>query len=199
MPDSVTALIISIFIVLAAEIGDKSLLITVGFSTKYGAGKVIAGVFAAAVMLNALAVAAGSLITRFQPLQDAIQGIAVLSFIVFGLWTLTGNDGSDTGKNGKNILGPVMTIAVTFFIAEFGDKTQLTVLALAARFPQHPLPVFTGATMGLILADMAGIAFGAAMGKRFPERMVRIFSAAVFILFGLAGTYQMLVEKGWLH
>lgn len=199
MPDNVTALVVPIFIVLAAEIGDKSLLITMGFSTKYGARKVIAGVFGAAVVLNALAVAAGSLITRFQPLRDAIQGVAVFSFILFGLWTLIGNGGSDTRENSKNLLGSVMTIAITFFIAELGDKTQLTVLALAAHFPQRPLWVFTGATIGLISANVAGIVFGAAIGKRFPERMVRIFSASVFIFFGLVGICQLLAEKGWLH
>jgi putative Ca2+/H+ antiporter (TMEM165/GDT1 family) len=173
-----------------AEMGDKTQLLAMAFASKYKASKVLIGVFIATVFNHALAVAAGNYITRWEGAQVWIQGIAALSFIFFGLWTIRGDklDGEDKKKSK---FGPIATVAIAFFIAELGDKTQLATIALAAKFPASPIAILMGTTTGMIIADGIGIIIGVVMGKKIPEKTVKLISAAAFIMFGFIGCYQV--------
>ncbi|MEA2703266.1 MAG: Ca2+/H+ antiporter, family, partial [Actinomycetota bacterium] len=42
-----------------------------------------------------------------------------------------------------------------------------------------------GSTLGMVAADALAIVVGALLGKRLPERAVRIGAAATFVVFGL--------------
>jgi Ca2+/H+ antiporter, TMEM165/GDT1 family len=173
-----------------AEMGDKTQLLAMAFAGKYKASKVLIGVFIATVFNHALAVAAGNYITRWEGAQVWIQGIAALSFIFFGLWTIRGDklDGEDQKKTK---FGPILTVTIAFFIAELGDKTQLATIALAAQFPLSPIPILMGTTTGMLIADGIGIIIGVVLGRSIPERTVKLVSAAAFILFGFIGCYQV--------
>lgn len=173
-----------------AEMGDKTQLLAMAFASKYKASKVLIGVFIATVFNHALAVAAGNYITRWEGAQVWIQGIAALSFIFFGLWTIRGDklDGEDEKKSKY---GAIVTVAIAFFIAELGDKTQLATIAIAARFPASPVAILMGTTTGMLIADGIGIIIGVVMGKKIPERTVKLISAVAFILFGFIGCYQV--------
>ena len=176
--------------VVLAEMGDKTQLLAMAFATKYKASKVLIGVFIATVLNHALAVAAGSVIGRFESVQVLIQAIAALSFIFFGLWTIRG-DKLEGEENRKTRFGPVITVAVAFFIAEMGDKTQFATVSIASQFPSNPLWILMGTTTGMLIADGVGIIIGVVMCRRIPERTVKLVSAGVFILFGLIGSYQV--------
>ena len=80
-------------------------------------------------------------------------------------------------------------MAIAFFIAEMGDKTQLATVALAAKY-QTIIPVWMGTTTGMIIADVIGIVVGIVLGKRIPAVAVKWFAASIFILFGIIGLYQ---------
>lgn len=173
-----------------AEMGDKTQLLAMAFASKFKASKVLVGVFIATVLNHGLAVAAGNYITRWEGATLWIQGIAALSFIFFGLWTIRGDklDGED---NKKSKYGPIVTVAIAFFIAELGDKTQLATIALAAKFPVSPVAILMGTTTGMLIADGLGIIVGVVMGKKIPERTVKLISAVAFIIFGFIGCYQV--------
>ncbi|MDR2157389.1 MAG: TMEM165/GDT1 family protein, partial [Clostridiales Family XIII bacterium] len=70
--------------VVLAEMGDKTQLLAVAFAAKYKASSVMFGVLAATLLNHALAVVAGSLIAKIEPMQAWIQCLASLSFIFFG-------------------------------------------------------------------------------------------------------------------
>jgi Ca2+/H+ antiporter, TMEM165/GDT1 family len=180
--------------VVLAEMGDKTQLLAMAFATKYSAVKVMIGVFIATVLNHALAVAVGNYITHFQSAQVWIQGLASISFIIFGLWTIRG-DKLEGEENRKTRFGAVITVALAFFLAEMGDKTQLATIALAAKFPASPIGVLMGTTTGMLIADGIGIIIGVVMCKRIPERIIKLSSAGVFIFFGLLGSYQVAQEK----
>ena len=91
MYSTLIAMLFSAGAVVLAEMGDKTQLLAMAFATKYQASKVLIGVFIATVFNHALAVAVGNYITRFDSAQIWIQGIASLSFIFFGLWTIRGD------------------------------------------------------------------------------------------------------------
>jgi putative Ca2+/H+ antiporter (TMEM165/GDT1 family) len=182
--------------VVLAEMGDKTQLLAMAFAAKFKASQVMLGVFVATVLNHALAVAVGNFITRFATIQLWIQGVAALSFIFFGLWTIRG-DQLEGEENSTTRFGPIFTVAVAFFIAEMGDKTQLATIAIATKFPEYPLGILLGTTTGMLIADGIGIVVGIVLRKRIPERTVKLVSAGAFVIFGLIGSAQ--VAYGQLH
>jgi len=194
MYSTLVAFLFSVGAVTLAEMGDKTQLLAMAFATKYKASKVLLGVFLATVLNHALAVAVGNFITKFSSVQTWIQGIAAISFIFFGLWTIRG-DKLEGEENRETRFGAVMTVAIAFFIAELGDKTQLATIALATRFPSDPVGILMGTTTGMLIADAVGICVGVVMCKRIPERTIKLISAGVFILFGFIGSYQVAIDN----
>ncbi len=192
MYQTLIAFLISVGAVTLAEMGDKTQLLAMAFATKYKTSKVLIGVFLATVLNHGLAVALGNVITRYHAIEIWIQIIASLSFIFFGLWTIRGDKlNSEENRKTKFKLGAVMTVAIAFFIAELGDKTQLTTIALAAKFPENPIGILMGSTTGMLIADAIGIIVGVIMCKKIPERTIKLVSAGAFIFFGLIGSYQV--------
>jgi putative Ca2+/H+ antiporter (TMEM165/GDT1 family) len=120
-----------------------------------------------------------------------VQIAAAASFILFGLWTIRGDELA--GEDKRFHFSPFWTVAIAFFIAEMGDKTQLATVALAAKY-QSVLPVLVGTTAGMLIADAIGIGIGIVMGKKIPERAVKWIAALIFIGFGLWGLYEYLPE-----
>lgn len=183
-----TAYVTSLLFVVLAEMGDKTQLLAMAFAARYPWRTVMWGVFAATILNHLLAVVVGSYLTHVIPLSY-VQIAAAASFIVFGLWTIRG-DTLDCDDE-KACRSPFWTVAVAFFIAEMGDKTQLATVALAAQFATV-VPVWLGTTTGMLIADGIGIIFGIVMGKKIPERTVKWVAALIFIAFGLAGLYEAL-------
>ncbi len=194
MGEALTAFLLALGTVVLAEMGDKTQLLAMAFATKYKALKVMTGVFIATVLNHALAVALGSVISRFDALNLWIQIIASASFLFFALWTIRG-DKLDKEKEKKPRFGPIVTVSIAFFIAELGDKTQLATIALATKYPVDPVWVLAGTTLGMLIADGIGILIGVVLCKKIPEKIVKYISAAAFAVFGLIGCYQTLTER----
>mgnify|MGYP003586423192 CR=1 FL=1 len=179
-----------IFVVLA-EMGDKTQLLGMCFATRYRWQTVLAGVFVATVLNHLLAVEVGAWLTRFVSM-NTIQIVAAISFIVFGLWTIWGDELDESCAVAK--YSPFWTITIAFFMAEMGDKTQLATVALAAKYNEI-IPVWMGTTTGMMVANAFGILVGVTLGKKIPEKAVKWFSAVIFIFFGFVGLYQSLPEQ----
>lgn len=184
-----TAFITALTIVVLAEMGDKTQLLGMAFATRYPWPIVLWGVFVATILNHLFAVIVGSYITMFIPLQY-VQVAAAASFILFGLWTIRGDE-----LNGEEVAtnrSPFWTVTIAFFIAEMGDKTQLATVALAAQFANEIIPVWLGTTAGMMIANAIGIVIGVVLGKKIPERLVKWVAALIFIFFGVYGLYEYL-------
>ncbi len=185
------AFMASLLFVVLAEMGDKTQLLGMAFATRYRWQTVMWGVFIATLLNHLFAVILGTYITRFVPLSY-VQIAAAASFIVFGLWTVRGD--YLQGEDRERSMSPFWTVAIAFFIAEMGDKTQLATVALAAKFATI-IPVWMGTTTGMMIANAIGILIGVVLGKQIPERAVKWFSALIFIFFGLYGLYDALPKE----
>ncbi|HAR95721.1 MAG TPA: UPF0016 domain-containing protein [Deltaproteobacteria bacterium] len=176
-----TPYLASLGFVVLAEMGDKTQLLAMAFASRYRWQTVMWGVLWATLLNHFLAVVAGNYLTAFVPIRY-VQIAAAASFILFGLWTLRGDtlEGEDKRFN----YSPFWTVAVAFFFAEMGDKTQLATVALAARY-ETIVPIWLGTTSGMLVADAVGIIVGIVLGKKIPERLIKWFAALVFIAFGL--------------
>jgi len=186
-----TAFLASLAFVVLAEMGDKTQLLAMAFATRFRASVVLWGVFVATALNHLFAVVVGSYLTKFVPMNH-IQLAAAASFILFGLWTIRGD--KLEGEDKRFDFSPFWTVAIAFFIAEMGDKTQLSTMALAVKY-QTVLPVWMGTTTAMIIADAFGIVVGIVLGKRIPERFVKWGSACVFVAFGVIGIHENVSER----
>ena len=196
-----SAFIVSLVAVVLAEMGDKTQLLAMAFAGRYRWQTVMWAVFAATLANHLLAVAVGNVVTQFMPL-DWIRLVAAVSFIVFGLWTIRGD--KLHGEEKRQGRSPFWTVAIAFFIAEMGDKTQLMTIALAADQAvkiggsgwlvkaQQIVPVWMGTTSGMLVADGIGIIVGIVLHKHIPEKLVKWTAASVFVAFGLLGLHEVL-------
>jgi putative Ca2+/H+ antiporter (TMEM165/GDT1 family) len=187
----VTAYLASLMFVVLAEMGDKTQLLAMAFASRYRWQTVMWGVFVATLVNHLLAVLAGSYLTKVVPLHY-IQIAASASFILFGLWTLRGDKLENEDKRFQ--FSPFWTVAVAFFFAEMGDKTQLATVALATKY-DNILGIWMGTTSGMLVADAIGIMIGIVLGRKIPEKAIKWFAAMVFIIFGLVGLYQSLPKQ----
>ncbi len=187
-----TAFIASFIFVLLAEMGDKTQLLAMAFATRFSPYKVLIAVFLATFLNHSLAVLTGHFLTVVVPME-IISLAAALSFIIFGLWTLRGDhlEGEDK-KESK--FGPILTVGIAFFLAEMGDKTQLATISLAIEY-RNMLSVLMGTTLAMVVSDAIGIIVGVVLRKHIPEKTIKWFSAVIFIIFGLVGTYNVLSVK----
>ena len=172
----------SLLFIAAAEMGDKTQLVALAFATQFPARVVLAGVFVATLLVHLVSVAIGELLGLALP-TFWIQIGAGLAFIGFGIWTLRG-DSLEEEETRKYRFGPFLTVAITFFLAELGDKTMLATITLASQ-QQAFVPVWLGSTLGMVAADGVAVLLGAVAGKSLPRRPIQIGAAAIFIGFGL--------------
>ena len=78
----------------------------------------------------------------------------------------------------------VRLLAVTFvaiFLAELGDKTQLTALALAANAPTAKLLVFAGAAAAMILSSLLGVLLGDLLARALKPRTLNVLAGLIFL------------------
>ena len=187
-----SAFLISAAVIFVAELGDKSQLMAMTFATRYRPLTVLVAVTLATLLVHAGSVIVGALFAVALP-RDLISIVAGIAFLVFAAWTIRGDElgANDEGRARRGGRWAILTIGTAFFLAELGDKTMLATITLATT--EAPLGVWLGSTAGMVLADALAIGIGAVLGTRLPERAIRIFAAAAFVVFG-----AILVAEG-LH
>ena len=81
------------------------------------------------------------------------------------------------------LLTLLFTTFVTVFIAEMGDKTQLTTITLSSS-TNKPFAVFLGSSIALILATLLGALAGGSISNLIPDFILKLLSGIVFLLIG---------------
>jgi putative Ca2+/H+ antiporter (TMEM165/GDT1 family) len=175
------ALLVSAAVVALAEMGDKTQLLSFVLAAKLKRRvPIILGILVATLANHFLAGWVGVwLATLVSP--ATLRWIVAVSFVVFGLWTLKPDElGVERTLPGAGVF---VTTLVSFFLIEIGDKTQLATVALAARFDAL-VPVVTGTTLGMMIADVPAVWVGEALSRRINMKWMRWVAAALFIVLG---------------
>ena len=167
--------------VFVAEFGDKTQLVSLSMACRYPPLQVLAGAMAALAVVIGLAVAVGGLLSAYLP-HTLIAIISGLVFIVMGILSYRRQDKPDEECSGRD--GFIQTM-VMVFVAEFGDKTQLAAMFLAAGLG-YPIAVFGGAMLAMFFNHLIAVYIGSRFISRLDPRHLRIGTAALFCLVGLA-------------
>lgn len=138
-----------------------------------------------------LAVLFGVAIASWMPDYIVAALVSVL-FAFFGLQSLFFNDneqGSEIQeKSGHNLF---LTTFLLITVAEFGDKTQLAIIALSST--AMPLAIWIGATLALATTSILGVIAGRTLLKKIPLTLLHYLSGLFFlILAGIAAYHAYL-------
>jgi Ca2+/H+ antiporter, TMEM165/GDT1 family len=180
--------LISAALVALAEMGDRTQLLTIMLASRYRQPlAIIAGVFVATLGSGVLAALAGFYISS---ILNALwfRYLIGASFIVMAGWVLIPDKQSDASEKPAR-WGVFMTTAITFFVVEMGDKTQIATAALAARFHDVVL-VTAGTTAGMMLANIPAAYFGHAITRVLPLRLLQYVSAAIYFVLGVLSVLE---------
>ncbi|MBR5479846.1 MAG: TMEM165/GDT1 family protein [Clostridia bacterium] len=164
--------------------GDKTQLFVIGLAAGSKTRDVICGVGVATVLLNAMGVFMGNVLSNLFPMEY-IRVAAGFFFLIFAMLTI-GQNNAETGRARRSIWG----IAISFFIAELGDKTQLSAIAFSASNPNMAMGVFVGATLGMLMADFIGILVAKVLHKQIPEKFMKITAYLIFSFYGFKTLFE---------
>ena len=169
-----------------AEMGDKTQLMLIALTSKYKLRDIIAGTAVAILVLNGLAVLAGGLVSEFIP-DWLIKTAAALAFLYFAASTIAGDDDDEEEEGGKSkIKFAPLAVFCTFFLAELGDKTQLTAITFGANEGlSAAVVVWLACSLGLFAADVIGLLIGYLLKSKAPEGMLNTVAFFIFSIFGI--------------
>jgi len=167
-----------------SEIGDKTQLLSLMLAARYRRPlPIILGIAVATVANHAIAAAAG---VWFRGAIDPqlLRWALGVSFLAIAAWTLAPDELGEAPPLAERY-GVFIVTLIAFFLAEMGDKTQVSTLVLAAKY-DGVFTVVAASTLGMLCADVPAVFLAAAMPGAFPLRFMRIAAAALFAVLGAA-------------
>ncbi|MEQ9373009.1 MAG: TMEM165/GDT1 family protein [Coleofasciculus chthonoplastes F3-SA18-01] len=198
-----------LLLITISELGDKTFFIGVILSMRYSRRLVFLGVLAALAAMTVLSVLLGQVVSLLPEYYINYGEIAL--FLGFGFKLLydasqmpaqaknTGEkeaavevakqnqDGAIAGS-GKDKLQSgnfaILLQAFTMtFLAEWGDRTQISTIALAAA--HEPVGVTVGAILGHGICTAIAVIGGRLIAGRISERLVTALGGVLFLIFGV--------------
>ncbi|XP_027359867.1 protein PAM71, chloroplastic isoform X2 [Abrus precatorius] len=201
-----------------SELGDKTFFIAALLAARNSAGVVFLGTFGALAAMTLISVVLGRtfhyvdeiLPFRFGETDLPVDDIAAVCLLVyFGVSTLLDASSSDGQKsddeqkeaelavsefsgNGAGILAAASTIVSTFllvFVAEWGDKSFFSTIALAAA--SSPLGVIAGALAGHGVATLLAVLGGSLLGTFLSEKVIAYIGGVLFLVFAAVTVFEI--------
>ncbi|KAF8380127.1 hypothetical protein HHK36_027608 [Tetracentron sinense] len=195
-----------------SELGDKTFFIAALLAARNSAAVVFIGTYGALAAMTIVSVILGRtfhyvddiLPFRFGETDLPVDDIAAVCLLAyFGVSTLleaSSGDGlkaeeeqkeaelavSEFSGNGAGILAAASTAISTFllvFVAEWGDKSFFSTIALAAA--SSPLGVIGGALAGHGVATLLAVLGGSLLGTFLSEKVIAYIGGALFLVFAV--------------
>ena len=178
------AFLVSTVAVAIGELGDKTQLLALVLAARFRRPvAVILGILCATIANHACAGFAGVWLRGILS-AELLRWLVGISFLAIAAWALV-PDRMEEDPAPAAGRGAFLVTLAAFFFAEFGDKTQVATLMLAARY-DNLFAVVSGTTLGMLCADAPAVALGTALPFAIPLRTVRLAAAALFGAIGAA-------------
>lgn len=191
----ITPFLIAFAFVFLSELGDKTQLLILSFSTKLKTFTIIIGIALGSLFSHGVAILFGSTLGSIQEsnIKYVIQVLTFLSFILIGLYILfLKKDNEENDKSSLNFLSNlkinyIFIIAFSIAIGELGDKTFLASIGLGVNYPNFKISLILGAVLGMIVSDCIAIFLGKLLSKKLNTNAINKLSGVLFLFFGIMG------------
>jgi putative Ca2+/H+ antiporter (TMEM165/GDT1 family) len=177
------AFTISTASIAVGELGDKTQLLSLILATRLRKPMpIVAGIFVATLFNHLIACLVGEWAgTLLSP--QILRWVLGISFLAVAAWALI-PDKMDEDVKTRGSYSVFALTAVTFFLAEMGDKTQIVALALAAKYSDL-ISVVAGTTLGMMIVNIPTVLFAERATKRVPVKLVRGVAAAIYAVLAI--------------
>jgi putative Ca2+/H+ antiporter (TMEM165/GDT1 family) len=195
-----------LLLITVSELGDKTFFIAVILAMRHSRLLVFAGALAALAAMTVLSVLLGRAASFLPAVYIHVAEIAL--FAGFGLKLLYEAYQMPSQSDGvvaeeamtvvkdaklkqpwkKSKLGIFLETFCLTFMAEWGDRTQIATIALAAS--KSAVGVTAGAILGHAICAAIAVIGGRLIAGRISERMVTGMGGCLFLLFGAIAFWQ---------
>ncbi|MDZ8086564.1 MAG: TMEM165/GDT1 family protein [Nostoc sp. DedQUE12b] len=202
-----TAFTAGLLLITVSELGDKTFFIAVILAMHHPRRLVFIGVTAALAAMTILSVIFGQAVS-FLP-KVLIHYAEIALFIAFGIKLLY--DASKMSAAAcdtevvqeaeaavkqadlqlpkqKTGLAIVVEAFALTFMAEWGDRTQIATIALAAG--NNPIGVTIGAILGHAICAAIAVIGGKMIAGRISERQLTLIGGCLFLVFGIVAAIE---------
>ncbi|MEM7062456.1 MAG: TMEM165/GDT1 family protein [Cyanobacteria bacterium P01_B01_bin.77] len=192
------AFTVSLLLITVSELGDKTFFIAAILAMRHRRRWVFIGAVGALASMTVISVLVGQAATLLP--DSLVKWAEVCLFIIFGVrllyqasqMTTAGDEEKDAAeavekaeqRKRKETPLAIMTEAFGLtFVAEWGDRTQIATIALAAAKP--PAGVVLGAVLGHAICAAIATNCGRWLCGKVSERTLTALGGSLFLLFGL--------------
>ncbi|MEB3249910.1 MAG: TMEM165/GDT1 family protein [Merismopediaceae bacterium] len=189
----------ALLLITISELGDKTFFIGMILAMRYSRRWVLAGVVTALVAMTLLSVLIGQAIAFLPPIY--IHYAEIILFLAFGTkllieaWRMPATATSEVIEeaeetiegSAKNLQRNPQPLGIFFesflltFIAEWGDRTQIATIALAAS--NNVVGVILGAILGHTICALIAVMGGKWIAGRISERAITAIGGVLFFVF----------------
>ncbi|XP_008266076.1 putative divalent cation/proton antiporter TMEM165 isoform X2 [Oryctolagus cuniculus] len=186
------AFVAAISVIIVSELGDKTFFIAAIMAMRYHRLTVMAGAMLALGLMTCLSVLFGYATTVIPRVYTYYVSTAL--FAIFGIRMLreglkmSPDEGQEELEEVQAELKRKDEEALTLtFLAEWGDRSQLTTIVLAAR--EDPYGVAVGGTVGHCLCTGLAVIGGRMIAQKISVRTVTIIGGIVFLAFAFSALF----------
>lgn len=203
-----TAFTAGLTLIAISELGDKTFFIGMILATRHSKRWVFVGVWAALIAMTLLSVAVAKVFSLLP--KEFTFYAAIGLFTLFGLkllvqgWRMADSPCGDEceaaaatvqkaeanlSRWGNHPLWATVLEALSLtFVAEWGDRTQIATITLAAT--HHPWGVALGAIVGHGICALIAVFSGSLIGNKISERTLTLGGGALFLIFAMMTAVQ---------
>lgn len=193
---------IAFFLIFLSELGDKTQLLVLSFSSKAKTFSILLGVALGSFFSHGIAILFGCSLGNLNNdfVHSVLEFVTYLSFMFFGICTFLQKEENENEKNSSLIkrianlsLNYIFIIAFSIAIGELGDKTFLAALGLGIQYGSAKFALILGCIFGMIASDTIAIVLGKFLSKKFSTKTINYLSGTLFLLFGIIGFIKLVI------
>lgn len=195
--DIITPFLIAFVFVFLSELGDKTQLLILSFSTKLKTFTIIVGVALGSLFSHGIAILFGSTLGNVEnnSFKYIMQILTLVSFIVIGIYILFSNNDNESTDNNSNVLKKfsklkinyILIIAISIILGELGDKTFFASMGLGVNYPSYKVSLILGAVLGMVISNCIAIFLGKLISSKLNPNIINKLSGGLFMFFGIIG------------
>ena len=176
---------ICFILIFVSELGDKTQLLVLSFSTKDKAKNILLGVAIGTFFSHGLAILFGSKLGNFQneTFRFYSELFTYFSFLIFGLiGFLPKKEKSINSKSSilekitSSKLNYIFIIAISIIIGELGDKTFLASLGIGLQYPKYRISLVLGSICGMVASNSIALFFFFFLGNKLNPKFIDTLS-----------------------